>query len=76
MSEILNEAVLIMVTGMVTVFVFLIMLIGAMAVLRKIAIEDESQLSSPATSATGNSKQPTQAIISAAVTRYRQQHKR
>ncbi|MDT7524531.1 MULTISPECIES: OadG family protein [Idiomarinaceae] len=73
MGELFTDALMIMVTGMVTVFAFLSLLIGAMAVLRKLADAPEVTTTSntPATSAPNAAEY---AAIAAAVHQYRRNH--
>ncbi|MBL4741542.1 OadG family protein [Pseudidiomarina marina] len=74
MTNLISEAFMVMVTGMITVFVFLTLLIGAMGLLRIIAgkVEVESQTQS------SGEQQPSAmqlAAISAAIHQYRRQRR-
>lgn len=74
MTNLISEAFMIMVTGMITVFVFLTLLIGAMAILRVIA--GKVELDSPNQSS--DTQQPSSsqlAAITAAIHQYRRQHR-
>ncbi|RWU11713.1 oxaloacetate decarboxylase [Pseudidiomarina gelatinasegens] len=69
MTDLFSEAFTIMVTGMVTVFVFLSLLLGAMALLRLIADAPE-----PAVGGSSSAQEPTPAqlaAITAAIHQYR-----
>ncbi|RUO40727.1 oxaloacetate decarboxylase subunit gamma [Pseudidiomarina aestuarii] len=73
MNEQLNEALAILFTGMVTVFMFLSLLICAMLLLRRFVVEVDVQ-SAPARKKSKAVSQPTAqqlAAITAAVHRYR-----
>lgn len=77
MQQQLSEAFTIMLTGMVTVFVFLTLLLAAMGLLRRFAATDESEAVPPSARPTAsNSKTDTQrlAAITAAVHAYRRDH--
>lgn len=74
MQQQLSEAFTIMLTGMVTVFVFLTLLLLAMGLLRRFAATDESEAVTPSAGpTTSNSKTDAQrlAAITAAVHAYR-----
>lgn len=74
MTNLISEAFMIMVTGMVTVFVFLTLLIGAMALLRVIAGKVELESQTPS----AGEQQPSVmqlAAISAAIHQYRRQRR-
>ncbi len=78
MEQQLSEAFTIMLTGMVTVFLFLTLLLFAMGLLRRVAATDEplpvsSPSRRPPTSEAATDKQRL-AAISAAVHTYRREH--
>jgi oxaloacetate decarboxylase gamma subunit len=76
MQQQLSEAFTIMLTGMVTVFVFLILLLVAMGILRRFTAIDESEAVAPSSRAP-SPKMDKQllAAITAAVHNYRRHHK-
>lgn len=69
MTELLSEAFMIMVTGMVTVFTFLTILIGAMGLLRVVADKPE-----PSTASVDTPSASQLAAITAAIHQYRNRH--
>lgn len=71
MTGLLSEAFAIMVTGMVTVFVFLTILIGAMNLLRLIADRPESEMPADNASARTGPTAKQLAAITAAVHEHR-----
>lgn len=79
MQQQLSEAFTIMMTGMITVFVFLTLLLLAMGLLRRIAATDETS-SVPPTAAQakvaskGTTDKQRMAAISAALHAYRRDH--
>lgn len=74
MTGLLSEAFAIMVTGMVTVFVFLSILIGAMTLLRMLADKPELH-AQPGSAGAAQEPSPKQlAAITAAVHQYRRTH--
>ncbi|GAB2990485.1 OadG family protein [Psychrosphaera aestuarii] len=76
-SELLYEAAILMLVGMVVVFVFLTLLIFATKLLSKFAVGDTSNLKAPdsAPRTKLNAPEPVIAAISAAIYQYKQNKK-
>lgn len=76
-SDLLAEAGILMLVGMVVVFVFLTLLIFATKLLSKLAGEEEVAPSLPSTPTNGNQAVPEQVVaaISAAVHQYKKNQK-
>jgi len=74
MTELFSEAFIIMVTGMVTVFAFLSLLLGAMLVLRIVA--DKPEVSTATTSSVAEPTPQQLAAITAAIHQHRRQQTR
>lgn len=71
MNELLSEAFSIMLIGMVTVFGFLTVLIGAMAILRWFTAGSDQVAASTAPTPTAQTNAPLMAAVAAAVHKYR-----
>ncbi|MDX1706103.1 OadG family protein [Pseudidiomarina sp.] len=76
MNELLSEALSIMLIGMVTVFGFLTVLIGAMALLRWFTAGSDQVPASTAATPTAQPDAPLMAAVAAAVHKYHRRDRR
>lgn len=74
-SELLYEAAILMVVGMVVVFIFLTLLIFATKLLSKFAGQEDAPVNNPVQPSNLNAPEPVIAAISAAIHQYKQNNK-